>query len=145
MTQYATTTDLANLGLPAAALTNVSADVQNAHLLKTGARMDGYLRSEHTFPFTVPYPDELIECNCVMAAYTILTSARGYNPADVDDQFRLRYEDCLTWLRDIGAGRVALAATADATPNTNEGAPRVWTGGANRAHGTGDLGESRGW
>ena len=145
MTQYATTANLALLGLPAAALTNVTADTQNAHLLSTGARIDGYLRSHHTLPFSSPYPAELIECNCVMAAYSILTSSRGYNPADVDDQFRMRYDDCLTWLRDIGAGRVALAATADATPTTNEGAPVVVTGGANRAHGTGDTGESRGW
>lgn len=145
MTQYGTTTDLSQVGLPAAALTNVTTTVQTAHLVKTGGRMDTYLRSQHTFPFTVPYPDELIECNCVMAGYTILTSHRGYNPADVDDQFRLRYEDCLAWLRDLGAGRAALADDADATPNTNEGAPVVVTGGANRAHGTGDTGASRGW
>lgn len=145
MTQYGTTADLAQLGLPAAALTNVTADVQNAHLLKTGARMDAYLRSQYTLPFSVPYPDELIECNCVMAAYTILTNSRGYNPADVDDQFRLRYEDCLAMLSDLSTGKASLADDADATPNINEGAPQVQTGGANRAHGTGDPGESRGW
>ncbi len=145
MAQYATTADLALVGLPPAALTNVSAAVQNAHLLKNGARMDTYLRAQHTLPISAPYPDELIECDAVMSAYTILQNFRGYAPADVDDGFRLRYEDCISWLEALSSGKASLDQTKDATPNTHEGRPRVQTGGANIAHGTGGTGASRGW
>lgn len=145
MAQYATTDDLANLGLPARALTHVTATVQNAHLLAQGDKIDNYLRAQHTLPLALPYPRCLVDCNSVMAAYTILQNHRGFSPADFDDGFRQRYEDCLEMLRDLSSGRASLSATADATPDTNEGRPRVWTGGANRAHGTGDTGASRGW
>ena len=145
MAQYATTTDLAQLGLPAAALVNVSAAVQGAHLLAQGARIDTYLRSQHTLPITAPYPRELVECNAVMAAYAILQNTRGYNPEAVDDGFRLRYEDCLAWLKDLSTGAASLDQTADATPTINEGRPRVQTGGSDVAWGTGTTGESRGW
>ena len=116
MTQYATTTDLAQLGLPAAALVNVSAAIQGAHLLAQGDRIDTYLRSQHTLPFSVPYPRELVECNAVMAAYAILQNTRGYNPEAVDDGFRLRYEDCMAWLKDLSSGAASLDQAADDTP-----------------------------
>ena len=145
MTQYATTADLANLGLPAAALVNVTDPIQDAHLLAQGDRMDTYLRSQHTLPFPIPYPRELVECNAVMAAYAILQNTRGYNPESVDDGFRLRYEDCMAWLKDLSTGAASLDQEADATPNVNEGRPRVQTGGSNVAWGTGTTGESRGW
>lgn len=145
MTRYATTTDLGKLGLPAASLVNVTTAVQESHLDATGARIDTYLRSRHTLPFASPYPAELIECNAVMAAYTLLVNYRGYDPSAVDDGFRLRYEDCLSWLKALGNGTASVSQTADATADTSEGRPRVSTGGANRAHGTGDTGESRGW
>lgn len=145
MAQYGTTADLGQLGLPSAALSNVSSTVQDAHLQAQGDRIDTYLRSRHTLPLSSPYPREIVECNCVMAAYAILQNYRGYDPSAVDDGFRIRYEDCLAWLHDLSTGKASLDQTADATPTTNEGRPRVQTGGANRAWGTGDTGESRGW
>lgn len=145
MSQYGTTTNMASLGLPSKATANVSPTVQNAHLTAQASRIDTYLRGRHTLPLSEPYPDCIVEANCVMAAYSILTNYRGYGPADLDTNFRLRYEDQLAFLQDLAAGRASLADDADATPDTNEGRPRVQTGGSNRAWGTGDTGESRGW
>lgn len=145
MTQYATTSDLGNLGLPSAALVNVSSTVQDAHLRAQGDRIDTYLRAHHTLPLTAPYPREVVEANSVMAGYSILSSYRGFDPAGADENFRLRYEDAIAWLRDLAAGRAHLDEAADTTPATSEGRPRVWTGGTNRAWGTGDTGASRGW
>ena len=145
MTQYATRANLAVTGLPSAALIRVNSFAQDETLAAQGAKMDTYLRAQYTLPFAQPFPAELVSCNAVMAAYAILQNHRGFAPADVDDGFRLRYEDCLAWLKDLSTGKAALDGAADATPTINEGRPRVQTGGANRAHGTGDTGESRGW
>jgi len=124
MPSYATTTDLANLGLPAAALANVSSTVQQEHLDASASRIDTYLRSQTTLPLVVPYPGVVVECNAILAAYSILQSYRGYDPDRMDDGFRLRHDDCLEWLRDVAAGRANLDPTADST-TANEGRPRV--------------------
>lgn len=144
MAMYASTTDLANLGLPAEALSGVSLTVQEAHLTKASGKIDSYLRSRHSLPLGAPYPDEVIDCCVSLAAYTLLVR-RGFNPDEYDSNFRQQYDDALEWLRDLAAGRASLADTADATATTAEGAPRVTSGGANRIHGDGDAGEGRGW
>ena len=141
---YATTAELAQVGLPAAALANVTTAVQQKHLDTTAGRMDTYLRAQHSLPFGT-IPQELVECNAVMAGYTLLQNFRGYAPEDVDDGFRARYLDCIAWLKELASGAASLDQTIDASPDINEGRPRVQTGGANRAHGTGDTGEARGW
>jgi len=143
MAQYATTTDLAQFGLPAAALANISTTIQNDHLTKAGGVIDSYLRSHHTLPLGSPYPDEIIRCNAIIAAYDIL-QFRGFNPDEFDEGFRLRYLDCLAWLKDIAKGLVSLAITADATA-ASEGRPRVETGGADIVYGSGTRGNARGW
>ena len=144
MAQYATRPDLAALGLPSAALTGVSAATQDAHLVAQGARIDSYLRTQYDLPIKTPYPAELVECNAILAAYTLLQNARGYVPDEFDAGFRARYEDQIIWLRDIAAGRCSLGIDADQT-TAQEGRPRVWTGGNNVCGDTGDEGEARGW
>jgi phage gp36-like protein len=145
MAQYATTTDLGRLGLPAAALVNVPTAVQDAHLTAQGDRIDTYLRSQHTLPLGAPFPREVVECNAVMAGYAILQNYRGYDPSAVDDGFRLRYEDCLDWLKDLASGKASLSQDADDTPLVNEGRPRVQTGGAGTVWSTTDTNDTRGW
>jgi phage gp36-like protein len=144
MAQYATTTDLAALGLPSAALSGVSTATQTAHLLAQGAKIDSYLRTQYDLPIKTPYPQELVEANAIMAAYTILQNVRGYVPDEFDAGFRARYDDQVTWLRDLAAGRCSLGIDADQT-TAQEGRPRVETGGNNVCGDTGDAGEARGW
>ena len=143
MAQYATTTDLAQFGLPAAALANISAAIQNDHLTKAGGVIDSYLRSHYALPLASPFPDEIIRCNAIIAAYDIL-QFRGYNPDEFDEGFRLRYLDCLEWLKLLAKGTVSLDIAADAT-DAREGRPRVQTGGADIVFGAGTAGNLRGW
>jgi len=144
MAQYATTADLADLGLPPAALANIELSVQTAHLLASGDFIDTFLRSQHTLPLVVPFPREIVRANVVLAAYDILVY-RGYNPDEYDDNFRQRYEDVMEWLKMLARGEVSLDEAADTTPTVSEGAPQVQTGGANRIHGEGEEDEHRGW
>jgi phage gp36-like protein len=144
MSQYASTTDLTNIGLPAQALAGVSFTIQTEHLTKASARIDSYLRAHYTLPLASPYPDEIVDACAHLAAYTLLVR-RGYDPGKFDATFRLNYEDAIAYLKDLSAGRAALAVSADTTPTTNEGAPMVLTGGNDTVGGEGTAGEGRGW
>lgn len=126
MSQYATTTNLQNLGLPAAALTSVSTTIQDEHLVKASGVVDSYLRGRTTLPLVAPYPDEIIDATCRIAAYTLLVR-RGFNPDAYDANFRALYEDAIRWLKDVSAGRANLAQAAD-TSTAREGAPRIQSG-----------------
>lgn len=144
MAQYATRPELAAIGLPAQALAGIATATQDIHLVKASAKIDSYLRSRYSLPLGTPYPDEIVEACALLAAYSLLVY-RGFNPASYDENFRLRHEDTLTFLRDLSAGRATLSVTADATASTLEGAPRVQTGGTEVLDGTGTVGELRGW
>lgn len=141
---YATPIELAAIGLPAQALAGVATATQQRHLDDATARIDSYLRTRYSVPLTAPYPAEVIECCAKLAAYTLLVW-RGFDPVRSPETFRLGYEDAITWLKDLSAGRASLAVTADATPNVLEGAPRVQTGGSEYVHAAGTVGETRGW
>ena len=144
MAQYATSTDLATLGLPAAALVNIPAGTQNEFLTKASGLIDSYLRAQHKLPLAAPYPDEIIRVCVVLSAYDLI-QYRGYNPDEYDANFRLRYEDAVRWLEQLAAGTVSLSELADATGSIHEGRPRVQTGGANVVQGPGKPGKARGW
>ena len=124
---YATRTELANFGLPAQALAGVSTTIQDQHLEDATGLIDSYLRSGYTVPLGSPYPTEIVRACCPLAAYSLICW-RGYDPARSGESFRMRHEDAISWLRDVAAGRAALAITADGTPSTLEGRPQVQTG-----------------
>ena len=127
MSQYATTTDLQNLGLPTAALTGVSSPIQDQHLVKASGVVDSYLRGRETLPLVAPFPDEVVDATVRLAAYTLLVR-RGFNPDSYDENFRSLYEGTLRWLKDVSAGRANLASTADTDTTERAGRPRVQLG-----------------
>ncbi len=93
-TQYASTADLANLGLVSAALANVQPGMQDAALVASSAVIDSYLESRYALPL-VSWGSDLVRVASVIAAYDIMT-ARGYNPAaGTDTNIRQRYLDAL--------------------------------------------------
>lgn len=116
MTRYASTTDLARLGLPSAALTGVSTATQEAALDAASALADGYIGSRKALPLSA-WGDDLRGVVARLAAYDLMVT-RGYDPqAGRDDQLRLRNEDSLRWLRDFADGRIDSPAMVDATPD----------------------------
>lgn len=146
MAQYATATDLANLGLPAAALEGISPAIQDEHLRKASGRVDSYLRGRYSLPLAAPYPDEIIEATVILAAYSLLVF-RGFNPDEYDSNFVRRYQDMVGntsvggsrgWLDRVASGRANLATSADATSGTQEGAPTFDTA-------EGSTADERGW
>lgn len=121
MSRYASTSDLTRLGVPATALTGVTTATQEAALDAASALADGYLQERFTLPLAA-WVDDLRRAVCCVAAYDIL-SARGFDPrgGGTDENVRLRYEDALRWLRDVGAGHATPTGVIDATPTVTEG------------------------
>ena len=144
MSQYATTTELANFGLPAAALTGISGTIQDQHLTLASGKVDSYLRGRYTLPLASPYPDEIKAAVCALAAYTLL-KRRGFNPDAYDSNFRDEYLSTLEWLDKLSEGKVNLDVAADATPTVHEGRPSVYSAGYRYTFGEVEDNETRGW
>jgi phage gp36-like protein len=122
-TAYATRADLANLGLPAGALTGVSTAQQDAALAAAASKADGYLQDRFTLPLTA-WGDDLKEAVCHVAAWTLLSS-RGFNPEQGGDaSVRTRFEDAIRWLEKIAAGTVTPVVT-DSRTSSRAAGPRV--------------------
>jgi phage gp36-like protein len=128
--QYATAADFAKHGLPPQALDGFAGDLDQL-LVKASAKFNTYARGRYTVPFSVPYPDEVVEAVCVLAAYSVMT-VRGYDPnSESDISVENRYRDLIGrpnqkgWLQDLSSGRVCLAIDADPTPTKSEGGPIV--------------------
>jgi phage gp36-like protein len=119
-TQYASQTDLAQLGLAGGALQNVTPTIQDAALLAASALADSYLESRFTLPLT-SWGKDLSRVVCFIAAYDILTS-RGYSPQSPDDHIRQRYQDALAWLQEVSQGTQTPSHVADSSTDTQSGA-----------------------
>ncbi len=119
MTRYATTTDLARVGIAAAALSGVSTAAQEAALDAASALADGYLCSRFTLPLSA-WGADLTGAVARMAAWEVLR-VRGYDPqAGGDEAVRLGYTDAMRWLEGVQAGRVSPQGVTDATPSVDE-------------------------
>ena len=73
-------------------------------LSDAGQDVDGYLAGRYAVP-VVPVPETLVRLVCDIARYRLLGDAAS---PDV----RSRYQDAISALRDIGAGRSRLADAA---------------------------------
>jgi phage gp36-like protein len=105
---YAQIADLAKLGIQAAALSSLDNATKQAALDATAEQMDGYFRARFALPTNMPgwqsftsWGVDVTRINVIMAVYDLMV-VRGYNPAAAADEgLRLRYKDCLEWLRGV--------------------------------------------
>jgi phage gp36-like protein len=122
-TQYATSTDLTNLGISARALALAGADTVTAAWVSASSVADGYLSGRYgdQLPLTT-WPESLRSAVAKIAAFELSSSAVGFNPEDNSHEIILeRYKQGIQWLRDVAAGRVTLpsfsvAPTRSPTP-----------------------------
>lgn len=118
-TQYATTTDLARLGLSSGVLSRVDTAELDAQLAAASQCADGYLRAKpYALPLTA-WGDDLRAAVCALAAENLIVT-RGANPEDPANKSVFdRAERARAWLRDIARGTVEIAVT-DSTPDVDE-------------------------
>ena len=124
---YATTTDLARLGIASAALTGMATPTQEAALEAASVLADGYLRGRYTLPLTA-WGEDLTRAVCAIAAWDLLC-ARGFDPnRSGDAAIEARAATATSWLKDVAAGRVRLSGgntTPTATRHARASGPRV--------------------
>lgn len=112
---YATAADLTRLALPARALTGIAAPDQDAALEAASSLADGYLAARYTLPL-LAWGDDLKRAVSLIAAYDLMTR-RGYNPEGGDEQLRLRYEDGMRWLEQVGKGTISPVGLEESPPS----------------------------
>jgi phage gp36-like protein len=122
---YATVPDLVKYGLASGTLDgDLDAGQQLDALNAASTFADGYLRSQYTLPLIAPYPADLVEAVCKIAAYNLL-SVRGLNPElGADQNYRDRYKDALAWLTEVGMGHIS-PSILDSSPGQNPIGPYV--------------------
>lgn len=121
---YPTEAEFAALGLPAAALDGFAGSVTD-HLDSASGIIDSHLRGRYVLPLSQPYPPEIVQTACKIAAESLI-SIRGFDPEDGRNRnIRLRYDDAMAWLKQVAAGEVNLPLESDATPMVHDGGPRV--------------------
>lgn len=125
-TQYATTTDLARLGLSTGVLSRVDTAELDAQLAAASQCADGYLRAKpYALPLTA-WGDDLRAAVCALAAENLIVT-RGANPEDPANRAIFERADrARAWLRDVSKGVVELDVT-DATPDVDESGAYVST------------------
>jgi phage gp36-like protein len=137
MSQYATTDDLADLGLQTGWLGDITTDEQDAALEKASGVLDDFLRTRFVLPLSAPYPDSLIRATVDIAVYYLM-KRRGFNPSggDIDALIVKGYDDAIIWGQRVARGELVIGAI-DTTPDTSDASPEVYS--------VGESGSSRGW
>lgn len=102
----ATIAQLKVLGIDSYAINQVADANKQAALDSASARIDSALATQFTLPIVAPYPMDIIECECVLASWTLLM-AQSYNAAPgVDDNFRKRYDYWEDYLLRVSKGEL---------------------------------------
>jgi len=130
MAAYATTDDLASLGLRLNAQAGVSPIAINTALEAASRLADSYLQARYKLPLSA-WGGDLRRCVAILAAYDIMAT-RGFAPDATDEHLRLRAEDATRWLENVARGLTTPVGVTDASPTTpDEGlqaytSPRRW-------------------
>jgi phage gp36-like protein len=122
-TAYATPADLVSGALTAAALANVSQDVQARACIAASDEADGYLSRSKTLPL-LQWPTELSRKVARVAGFETLSS-RGFQPQGPSELILLERDRAITWLGKVGSGAVNPPGLVDSTPQKRAAAPRI--------------------
>ena len=129
MSQYAQKSDLTSFGvnpLALAGVTGLTDPVINSCLVAASAMMDSYFGGRYALPLTAWDQSVTMNC-CSIAAWLVLSKARGFNPANPADlTVRQSYEDAIAWCN--GVQRQAIHPTVTQSVSaTNYDLPIVTT------------------
>ena len=101
--------------------TMLAAGAVGQALADAGALIDGYLAGRYTVPLD-PAPGPIVGAACQLARYALLGSAAC-------ERSRQDYQDALSWLKDVAAGRYPLAGAGRAAVTAVSARPSTRTAG----------------
>lgn len=115
MSAYATRDELANLGVTAQALADVSDEAQDAALVAASELADSYLGSRFELPLTA-WSSDIKRHVCAIASWDLLAGTRGFSPeAGSNVTVRMRYEDAIKWFEQVSKNQVTPAGVVDSS------------------------------
>jgi phage gp36-like protein len=112
----ATLTQLKQLGLDSYAINQVSDVDKQEALDSASARIDSAVATQKDGTIIQPYPLDIIECECVLASWTLLM-ANGYNPpaSGTDTNIMLRYKEWKDYLVSVSKGELIPKIVTDSS------------------------------
>lgn len=133
--QYATITDLKQIGINPVAFQNIADDILNANLLAASEEADNYMQARYRVldaPLTA-WGSDLRRLVCKIAVYSLM-GVRGFNPGTgADVTIRLGYEDAISTLKGVARQEVHLnvtpafvAGSKQQIPQVSSAPPRGW-------------------
>jgi len=114
---YINDTELGQLSaIPATLLAQMDTTVKAQQREAGTSKINGYLAARYgdALPLTNP-PLEIKQANADLTAYWLMTQF-GYAPHGSDEEFRRRFDDTITWLKDISRGLVTLDLGVSTAP-----------------------------
>ena len=117
MPDYATTTDLGNLGLTKEALKKFPPAQQTAQLTAASRVVDSYIGNRYFLPL-LSWGDDLKRATSIVAAYELMVSGGGWNPipGSADEHLYLRYKEIIKWLQGVAAKSITPTGISDSSP-----------------------------
>lgn len=118
----ATLTQLTQLGLDSYAINQLSDVAKQEALDSASARIDSAVATQRDGNIIPPYPLDLIECECVLASWTLLM-ANGYNPpaSGTDTNISLRYKEWKDYLDQVSKGELVPKIVTDGASDAGPG------------------------
>ena len=117
--QYATPTDLANVGALPTFVQSLTSGQMTEALQTASAFMDSYFISRFMLPI-VTWSYDVVQCCCQLAIYNLI-AARGYNPNNPAELvYETRFNQACKWLKDVANG-VATPFMTDSSPSAAPG------------------------
>jgi len=124
----ATIEQLRQLGLDSYAVNQMAIADRQAALDAASARVDSALATQFLLPILTPYPLDIIQCECVIASWTLLI-ARGYNPpvGNGDDNLAKMYQYWADYLDRVSKGEIVPNVNAESVAAPGASGPTVIT------------------
>lgn len=124
---YATLAQLAQYGLPASVLATIANADQTAALTAMSEDIDEALRVAGYAVPLVSWSSAITRRVCEAASYQLLC-VKGFQPDELDENIRTRYEDYLAWKASVASrALLVIDQTQDATPTEDEYQPLVYS------------------
>jgi phage gp36-like protein len=93
----------------------IDSDVVSRAIADADSVIDGYVGKRYTLPLST-VPPVLLKASTEISIYNLYSRRMG-----APDEWRTRYEDNRSWLKELAAGKVTLGV--ESTESTPKGAP----------------------